>query len=125
MKNFQLLSTTTYKDLENYFNDNLYNQIVVGGEKREFVFNIGEYGAILFHRCIEVYLKDNSFIIAESSLVSSEKEIPQGQFIKYHLANGIKLHFIIEDEEYNDDTQREDLSGYPLNSMLLKFKEII
>ena len=126
MENFQLLSTTTYKELEEYFSNNLYDKILVGDEKREFVFIIGEYGAVLFHRCIYNYLKDNIFVTIEANVLSSQKNnVFEYQYVKYQLANGIRIKLIIQDEEYNDDTEREESSGFPLQSMLLKFKEIV
>ena len=48
MKNFQMLSTTTYSDIEEYFRSALYDEVWKRDNPKEtitFVYTVGEYGA--------------------------------------------------------------------------------
>lgn len=125
MENFQILSTTTYKDLEKYFSSNLYDKIYVGNEKREFIFIIGDYGALLIHKCLTDFAED--FKLDIKSNVSSLQKVDafEEQFVKYDMPNGVTMKLLIQEEEYSENVEREEVSGFPLQSMLLKFKEVI
>lgn len=125
MKNFQLLSTTTYKDLEEYLSNNLYDKISVEDRKREFIFTIGEYGAILFNKCVTNFARDFELDI-KSNIISLQKaSASEEQFVKYDMPNGVTIKLLIQEEEYSENVEREEVSGFPLQSMLLKFKEVI
>ena len=125
MENFQLLSTTTYEDLEKYFSNNLYDKIYVGDNKREFIFTIGEYGALLFHKCVTNFAEDFELDIKSNIFSLQKVSAFEEQFVKYDMPNGVTMKLIIQDEEYSENVEREEISGFPLQSMLLKFKEVI
>ena len=125
MKNFQLLSTTTYKDLEEYFSNNLYDRISVEDRKREFIFTIGEYGALLFNKCLTNFAKDFELDIKFNVLSLQKASAFEKQFVKYNMPNGVTIKLLIQEEEYSENVEREEVSGFPLQSMLLKFKEIV
>lgn len=125
MENFQLLSTTTYKDLEEYFSNNLYDRISVEDRKREFIFTIGEYGAMLFNKCVTNFARDFELDIKSNVFSLQKASAFEGQFVKYNMPNGVTMKLLIQEEKYSENIEREEVSGFPLQSMLLKFKEIV
>ena len=78
MKNFQMLSTTTYSDIEEYFRSALYDEVWKRDNPKEtitFVYTVGEYGAMLFNRCITDFSEDFNINIQSNFL--SLKELTQ------------------------------------------------
>ena len=128
MKDFQMLSTTTYSDIEEYFRSVLYDEVWKRDSPKEtitFVYTVGEYGAILFNRCITDFSEDFSINIKSNILSLKEPTKFEKQFTKYDLPNGFSLKLEIEEKSYPENTEREEVSGFPLEAMLLKFKEIV
>lgn len=128
MKNFQMLSTTTYSDIEEYFRSALYDEVWKRDNPKEtitFVYTVGEYGAMLFNRCITDFSEDFNINIQSNFLSLKEPTQFEKQFVKYDLPNGFSLKLEIEEKKYLENIEREEVSGFPLESMLLKFKEIV
>ena len=128
MKNFQMLSTTTYSDIEEYFRNALYDEVWKRDNPKEtitFVYTVGEYGAMLFNRCITDFSEDFNINIQSNFLSLKEPTQFEKQFVKYDLPNGFSLKLEIEEKKYLENIEREEVSGFPLESMLLKFKEIV
>lgn len=128
MKNFQMLSTTTYSDIEEYFRSALYDEVWKRDNPKEtitFVYTVGEYGAMLFNRCITNFSEDFNINIQSNFLSLKEPTQFEKQFVKYDLPNGFSLKLEIEEKKYLENIEREEVSGFPLESMLLKFKEIV
>lgn len=128
MKNFQMLSTTTYSDIEEYFRSALYDEVWKRDNPKEtitFVYTVGEYGAMLFNRCITDFSEDFNINIQSNFLSLKEPKQFEKQFVKYDLPNGFSLKLEIEEKKYLQNIEREEVSGFPLESMLLKFKEIV
>ena len=128
MKNFQMLSTTTYSDIEEYFRSALYDEVWKRDSPKEtitFVYTVGEYGAMLFSKCITDFSEDFNINIQSNSLSLKEPTQFEKQFVKYDLPNGFSLKLEIEEKKYLENIEREEVSGFPLESMLLKFKAIV
>lgn len=121
-KELKLTGETTYKELEDFFE----SVFPVDRSGKEGVFTIGEYGAILLHRCIVSHAKDQAFIIKDNNfrnIVETDKIDPEPQFVKYCMPLGVTIKIIIK--EHQSGMKIDETTGYPVESTILKFKEII
>ena len=124
MENYQMSHKTTYKDLEEYFQKVLLEYPIVLGKSEMFIYEVGEYGAVIFHRCIMDFVKEKLISIATKPFLGGIEENSE-QFVLYYLPNGRTLKLVIVEQYLEDTENREEESGFPIKSMLLKFKEKI
>lgn len=128
---FKIYPETSPQQIEDYIYSILHRKITPGNPKRTAVFTIGEYGAVLFHRAISQGIVAKNYIIKDNSFrgMGNERD-PEPQFVIYEIPNGMKIKLLISDYGMNrvDPISGEVIdqnTGYPVDSTILKFKEII
>ncbi|QCW20667.1 hypothetical protein [Flavobacterium phage FPSV-S29] len=122
IKELQLNSKTTYIELEIFFHQMLRNK--KDGEM--YVFNIGKYGAILFHSCVEDYINKHKWFTTKKIYTETNITAPNTyeQYVIYSFPFNNKIKLLILDTE-NKNKTLDNVSGFYLEDMLLKFKEVV
>jgi hypothetical protein len=116
MENLNLIRSSI-KDIEDFILDSSFKQ-----NKKELLFETGEYGMLLFHRKITYEVENQGFIIY--SEVDEKLEIPQNKYVKYLCISGITIIILYNKELDNRlNAEIDDETGYPVKSSTLYLKE--
>ena len=108
----------TYKDIEKFL-----LEIHLKDRKTNYTFSTGEFGMLLFNKCILEQLKDYHIVNQKFTPFNTDKKPETGsQFITYTLPNGNELT-IQHDPILDKKEDINEVTGFPNKSSTLHYEE--
>ena len=108
----------TYEDIEKFL-----LEIHLKDRKTNYTFSTGEFGMLLFNKCVLEQLKDYQIVNQKFTPFNTDKKPEKGsQFVIYTLPNGIELT-IQHDPTLDKIEDINSESGYPNKSSTLYYEE--
>lgn len=123
-ENVSLLNITP-EGIENFIRQ--FEKDIKSSKNKTLVLETGEFGMLLFNRTIRDIAESKDFVCHSTfrnPFKDDSEELSKGQYIVYTIPNGSKIR-VEHKPELDKKENICEISGYPIKSQVLYFKEIL